>query len=270
MKIRTDFVTNSSSASYILEINIYDENDQQAEFHLAVSEETCFSDDGDMTASGISLVPKKKSKKIVFGQKQLSGAQSINDLCDLLFSNANIFEWIDHDKKGNDCDEDDYDEDDYGEAVTVQDVAPKTIAKFINECDQKRIEVDKIKTLVIKNGKFGTGDSAMWINCRDLLEAFEEYCISNSFENSDDKLEQLIEFVKSTPLLNVNDNTFNLPSQMRCKWMEDENSLKSEMTQLLNGALENDYWMGTYYKEYSIDPKTNTLTESEFLYFGDI
>ena len=374
MKIRTDFVTNSSSANYILELKLSGENGKTADFDLAVSPETCFSDDGDMTADGISLIPRVENGDICFGTHAFSEAKSIEELGEMLFSAAQIDGWYgavkdpngdllrsllardtaekpanedgfftgktlavvgeltfvedleflaeriaehggtladavtdetdyiicndedysagdipvlsefemlahlaDEDEDEDMDDEDDYDEDeededydDEGMMVSVRDVAPKTIAHFLRSCKKYGIAPDTLKTIVIRNSKSGSGDSAMWIECDDLLSTFEEEYEQQGEGRNPDKLQALIDFVKSDPVLPANDNEYCLSGEEPCVWETGERKLAQQMEKLLDGELSGDHWMCTLSDEYVIDVRSRTLKNREVLYYGSL
>ena len=93
MKIRSDFVTNSSSANFILELAFYATDGSNAHMDLAVSPEVCFSADGDMGGESITLSPRKQDGDILAGSRSIYSAKNIDELCDLLFSAATIEGW---------------------------------------------------------------------------------------------------------------------------------------------------------------------------------
>ena len=360
MKIRTDFVTNSSSASYILEIALTSEEGRTAEFELAVSTEVCSSDDGDMRADSIQLIPEMGKGDISFDGQQLSAAKSLAELSDLLFSAAKIYGWESGDDRplgdsleglsfvvngefilydlyggvyggeksssgrkamikyikeygghvmSSVSEETDYlicndmestsaevkkakelgvpvineiefmyrfDEDGYNEYVEneirheritqVKEVAPKTISKFLKDCKQRGIMPENLKTIVIKNSEYGSGDSAMWVEKRDILRAFEDYRNSIGLEDNGNPCQQLVEFMKSSPALPVKDNGGILPNKMICEWEGDDESLVKAVEQLLNETAVTTHWMGTFADEYRIDVKENTIQNREVLY----
>ncbi len=353
MKIRTDFVTNSSSASFILELTFESEDGKYASMDLAVSPEICCSDDGDMTGEEIYLYPKKKKEDIVVGGKSIYSAKDIDELCDLLFGAATIDGWQGEMDEGDvqDWDIEDltfvitgklkhyenrdelvayieeqggrvsgsvsaktnylinndkdstsgknlkakelgipiisevdfmrvFDEDRYsdyldecdggGISVSVKDVAPITIGNFKKECADAGITMDNLKTITVKNSKFGTGDSAMYIDSdNDKFAEYQEKYQDASDEKKEAILQKFISFVKSDPKLDVNDNEYELPEMMRCVWNSDDEALENEMREYLEGDGPS-HWMGTYSKVFTIDVTGKNVTSREVLFFGDI
>lgn len=90
MKIRKDFVTNSSSANYILSILLESDDGKRVVDNIAVSEETCGSLDGDLTAEDVSLCPSQRGDKIVFDTIPLKEMTDIDQLVDEMFRGATI------------------------------------------------------------------------------------------------------------------------------------------------------------------------------------
>lgn len=295
MKIRADFVTNSSSANYILELSMVNEKGKQSNFDLAVSPETCFSDDGDMTAEDIYLIPSVKDGEICFADQSLSSKTTIEELASLLFGAARIDGWAgrikdpdgsvleqllaeddtdeedddDDDFDDDDDDDEDYDEDD-GISVTVSQVAPKTIAKFIKTCRKRKITPENLKTIIIRNEKSGSGDSAIFFYVADLLSGFDKYCKENGLDKSQDTLHKLVDFVKSEPVVEVSDNEYTVDGEHPCVWESSDSALKSTMKEILDGNRSRDYFMATFAREYIVDVKHNSVKSREIVLFGSL
>lgn len=79
MKIRTDFVTNSSSSSFVLDLQFITEDGTSVGENFYISDYFCDMGEEYVTASYVSLIPTTSS---VFS------AKDIDELCDILFTEA--------------------------------------------------------------------------------------------------------------------------------------------------------------------------------------
>ena len=259
MKIRTDFVTNSSSASFILEIIFESTEGKKAEMYLAVSPEICSSEDGDIMAEEIHLAPEIKNKKAYFSGKTISSASDVEELCDILFGTAEIEGWR---TPGTEEDEEDLDWED-GETVAVKDVAPKTIASFLKECLKNGITTENLARIEIRNERYGSGETAMWVD-PSAFDDFRNRYADASQEEKEKILEELVRYLMSDPVLPVEDNFGYLPEEVKCVWNCSKATLRKEMRNHLEGN-SRGYWPGTFTTVYVIDSDGNLAETMDVL-----
>lgn len=161
------------------------------------------------------------------------------------------------------------DDEDAGITVSVADVAPVTIQNFRQRCAEAGICLANLKKIIINNSKFGTKDDAMFILCNnDKFLEYKKLYTDAPEEQKPCIAEAFLSFVKASPELPVNDNSFELPETMPCVWSEGDAKLEQTMRDYLEGK-DPGHWMGTYSLEFTIDVVERTLTSREVIFFGD-
>lgn len=268
MRIRTDFVTNSSSASYVLELTLETNDGKFARTSLAVSLESCGSDDGYMTARDIFLGTSEMEDDILVDKTSIFSAKDIDALCDLLFSAATIEGWEDLKDEDDEFEDEIMFEDSSGRTVSVIDVAPKTLSNFKKECKKSGVTLENLKSITILNAKSGWGESAMYVDGDNKqLAAYRMRYQEASEDEKETIVQEFLAFVKSEPELDVVDNGCRLPDTVRCTWNLDDSTLEQEMRKYLKRK-RISHWMGEYGIVETIDISEKTLDSKERLFLS--
>ena len=299
MKIRTDFVTNSSSANYLLDVVMVGENEEIAFTSLAVSPETCWSADGDMSADDISLYASQNADDVYIGKHAIHKAKDIEELIDWIYEDAEVegywprhgesednlpgdepkkeqpvaedekHESEEKDDEENDEDEDDdwddYDEDNRIESVSLARICPKEKAIFKKMAKENGLTIENLKHITIKNSKYGNGDSAMYVEEDAFSEYKKRYDKAETQEEKDAILKELTEFANSKPVVEVCDNEFCLDDEMQVEFLASEEDIEEEMKKMLEGKRRRNYWMGEDAWVYGVNVKERTVDAEHML-----
>ena len=175
MKIRTDFVTNSSSANYTVSLALVSD-DQIVRL-------------GGIWACGDGDYGRNLALSVSFGEEypSVSDGNNIEALCEMLFENIEIEACYydntqtkmasEEDDDELDEDDDDWDEnDDWDEDIDPRDynakeLYPEKLASIKEDCKTKGITIQNLKWVRVKEDISASGDGPIWDNILD-----DEYC----------------------------------------------------------------------------------------------
>ena len=287
MKIRTDFVTNSSSASYILEIALLSTAGKAYTCKIKAggeSEERVYED--------VYLELKQSPEgPAVKGEDQqlhhLNNAGNIDELCALLLEAVETTsfedeepwseeasdedqEWDNSDNDRNQEAEEEPEEDQVSDesSTEVEALDPKSRFRATDRSNPNNI--DEIKKVVVENITFGNGDTASWIDLNGVSEirAFHE-AYQQIGADRDAILNHLADYMTNGPVMawqsNLNDASRPLPVFWK--------GVKAAEVEFYKEFLETpwsdaDIWMVSPATIYEADLKADEFIERQILRLG--
>ena len=280
MKIRSDFVTNSSSANYTLVLRIIDEDGEEAGAGFSVSPECAITMDGGKNGCDITFDGSFSELRAMIKE-----GKSIDDIIYAMCSGISIDKWDDEEEDEEEDEDDDFfakaDDDEEAKAdiafikgkVTGDGAGyPRTIIMFKDMANALGITSDKIRYLVTENCKYGSGDSAMWIEM-DIFDPYRErYAAAQTDDEKEAIIEEAASYIMSEPEWEINDNEYCIEEPLPIVW----GGSYLELCEAVKAALDKkpnhrngSYWMGSSADITKYDVKTGkTETRSVFYVEG--
>lgn len=251
MKFRSDFVTNSSSASYTLAFRFTaadgknmrvffpEELELEEGWHAFYGPELSFSEELTRTIAG----------------KAESGAR-IGEICDYLVENI---------------------QSDFENDISPLDFYKNILNDFKNRAAETGIEATELSDIAIENIKLGYGESAMFTEFEKLFgEMMAEYENSNNI-GKEAIIKKAFEYLNLRPKIAVEDNAGVLDEAEVFEWEGDDKKLLVALKKIFEkkypvarpAKAKRDWWMLESVTRSTLDVHTGEVKKEVVVKIGE-
>lgn len=257
MKFRTDFVTNSSSASYIVQVKFIRKNDKVDSFQFTSPEEA--------SRMSLNIMEGKNGPYVVNrgeSYNKLSRAKNVQELCEFLFGAIKLESYYANDNLNDIFQDDDEDSD-----VFAQRFFSNYLNSEVSRLSTKMGSKENICRIEVQNIEWGYGDSATWINPNSIptLSEFHQRYHESSVDDKKAVLDEFHEYMESSPMFPWESN-YGTEHPLPVFWNGSSEKFKRWLSYFLgNPWSSKDIWMTAIMDRDVVILETNSLQKSKVL-----